>query len=113
MSQVIVHAGAVKKHILVGIVSYLLTLVGRPAPSLDRRVLTHALFSATLVPAHLAPFSARQSRATVENTLRERTAETPITTMDGAAESYAVTCCLVRNTSALRYVIQAFVVLAK
>ncbi|KAL4726002.1 FKBP12-associated protein [Fusarium chlamydosporum] len=92
------------------------TLTDEPGDSscwCDRRVLTHALFSATLVPAHLAPFSARQSRATVENTLRERTAETPITTMDGAAESYAVTCCLVRNTSALRYVIQAFVVLAK
>ncbi|RGP61952.1 fkbp12-associated protein 1 like protein [Fusarium sporotrichioides] len=41
----------------------------------DRHALTHALSSATLDPAPLAPFSAHQSRAIVESTLSERTHE--------------------------------------
>jgi hypothetical protein len=113
MSQVTVHAGVAKKRTLVGTVSCLLTLVDRPVPSLGRHALTHALFSATLGLAHLAPFSARQSRAIVESTLSERTAETQITTTDGAVESYVVIYSRARNMNALRYAIQACVVLAK
>ncbi|KAM0235729.1 hypothetical protein ACHAPO_005514 [Fusarium lateritium] len=88
-------------------VSCPLTLVGRPVPNPDRHALTHALSSVTLGHAHLVPFSAHRSRAIVERTLSEKTAETPITTTDGAVESYVVICFRAHSTNALRYATQA------
>ncbi|EYB27699.1 hypothetical protein FG05_30315 [Fusarium graminearum] len=110
---VIVHAGVAKKRNLVRTVSCLLILVDRPVPSRDRPAPTRALSSATLGPAHLAPFSAHLSRAIVESTLSEKTVETPITTTDGAVENHVVICFRAPSTNVLRYAIQACVVLVK
>ncbi|KAM0297626.1 hypothetical protein ACHAPM_009358 [Fusarium culmorum] len=111
--KVIVHAGVAKKRNLARTVSCLLILVDRPVPSRDRPAPTHALSSATLGPAHLAPFSAHRSHAIVESTLSERTVETPITTTDGAVENHVVICFRAPSTNVLRYAIQACVVLVK
>ncbi|KAF0643224.1 hypothetical protein FPSE5266_02707 [Fusarium pseudograminearum] len=107
--KAIVHAGVAKKRNPVRTVFCLLILVDRLVPSRDRPALTHALSSATLGPAHLVPFSAHRSRAIVESTLSERTAETPITTTDGAVESHVVICFRAPSTNVLRYAIQACV----
>ncbi|RGP62877.1 hypothetical protein FLONG3_10099 [Fusarium longipes] len=92
------------------------TLTDEPGDNsccLDQRAPIHALFSVTLGLAHLALFSAHQSRAIAESTPSERIVETQTTTTDGAAESCVVISFHARNTNALRYAIQACAVLVK